>query len=89
MIDAVVEELRFFQRIVVHGLDAAVLFNPIHHFTNHINAIEQSKIEDEHLEIVNDALIVATYMNVGGVLYSELAAKFSLKLRMAGVIGNA
>lgn len=30
-----------------------------------------------------------TYTKVGGVLYSELAAKLSLKLKIAGVIGNA
>lgn len=30
-----------------------------------------------------------TYTKVGGVLYNELAAKLSLKFKIAGVIGNA
>lgn len=36
-----------------------------------------------------DKKILKTYIKVGGVLYSELAAKLSLKLSIAGVIGSA
>lgn len=85
----IVNQLRFLSGVLFHCCDAAVFLNPFQHLTNNVDAAMAGRSVVKINRFNKGGKYCYAYINVGGVLYSELASKFALKSKMAGVMGRA